>query len=173
MSSSDSRRSKDSAGTTDVAAAAAVNVTHIFDTANDNFIRLINESAKVQAQYAQAVSNLQQECIDVVRIAVQRTTSIQKQLASSNSNFNNVIISDAAAPYVQDVVRQSSDFTNNLIRMADINNQLTINALHALRENVKNSSRTVEAIAEYNSNLATAWASSSSSFQQQFTPSRH
>ncbi|MGA7368180.1 MAG: hypothetical protein WBX01_03555 [Nitrososphaeraceae archaeon] len=171
MSSSESKRSKDSTGTTD-AAAAAVNVTPIFDAANDNFTRLINESAKVQPQYAQAVSNLQQEYIDVVRTAVQRTTSIQKQLASSNSNFNNAIISDAAAPYVQDVARQSTDFTNNLIRMADINNQLTINALNALRENVKNNSRIVEAIAEYNSNLATAWASSSSSIQQQFTP-RH
>jgi len=173
MSSSESKRSKDSTGTTDAAAAAAaVNVTPIFDAANDNFTRLINESAKVQPQYAQAVSNLQQEYIDVVRTAVQRTTSIQKQLASSNSNFNNAIISDAAAPYVQDVARQSTDFTNNLIRMADINNQLTINALNALRENVKNNSRIVEAIAEYNSNLATAWASSSSSIQQQFTP-RH
>ena len=168
-STSESKRSKDSTGTTD---AAAVNVIPIFDAANDNFTRLINESAKVQPQYAQAVSNLQQEYIDVVRTAVQRTTSIQKQLANS-SNFNNAIISDAAAPYVQDVVGQSSNFTNNLIRMADINNQLTINALNALRENVKNCSRTVEAIAEYNSNLATAWASSSSTFQQQFTPSRH
>lgn len=173
MSSSESKRSKDSTGTTDAAAAAGINVTHMYDAANDNFTRLVNESAKVQPQYAQAVSNLQQEYIDVVRTAVQRTTSIQKQLASSNSNFNNAIISDAAAPYVQDVVRQSTDFTNNLIRMADINNQLTINALNALRENVRNNSRIVEAIAEYNSNLATAWASSSSSFQQQFTPSRH
>jgi len=171
MSSSESKRSKDSTGTTD--AAAVVNVTHIFDAANDNFTRLINESAKVQPQYAQAVSNLQQEYIDVVRTAVQRTTSIQKQLASSSSNSNNAIISDAAAPYVQDLVRQSSNFTNNLIRMADINNRLTINALNALRENVKNCSRTVEANAEYNSSLATAWASSSSTFQQQFTPSRH
>jgi hypothetical protein len=57
--------------------------------------------------------------------------------------------------------------------MADINNQLTINALNALRENVKNNSRIVEAFDEYNSNLATAWASSSSSFQQQFTANRH
>src|SRR5918996_84219 len=120
MSSSESKRSRESTGTTD-AAAAAVNVTHIFDAANDNFTRLINESAKVQPQYSQAVSNLQQEYIDVVRTAVQRTTSIQKQLASNNRNFNNAIISDAAAPYVQDVVRQSTDFTNNLIRMADIN----------------------------------------------------
>ncbi|MGA7369245.1 MAG: hypothetical protein WBX01_08955 [Nitrososphaeraceae archaeon] len=169
-STSESKRSKDSTGTTD---AAAVSVIPIFDAANDNFTRLINESAKVQPQYAQAVSNLQQEYIDVVRTAVQRTTSIQKQLANSSSNSNNAIISDAAAPYVQDLVRQSSNFTNNLIRMADINNQLTINALNALRENVKNCSRTVEAIAEYNSSLATAWASSSSTFQQQFTPSRH
>ena len=51
--------------------------------------------------------------------------------------------------------------------MTDINNQLTINVLNALRENVKNYSRTVEATAEFNSNLAKAWASSYSSVQQQ------
>ena len=39
--------------------------------------------------------------------------------------------------------------------MADINNQLTINVLNALRENVKNSSRTVGATSEFNSNMAT------------------
>jgi hypothetical protein len=165
--------SKTASTTKDAAAPIAVNISHIFDAANANFTRLVNESAKVQPLYAQAVSNLQQEYIDVVRTAVQRTTSIQKQLANSNSNFNNAIISDAAAPYLQDAVRQSNDFTNNLIRVADINNQLTINTLNAQRENVKNYSKMVEDIAAYNSNLANAWASSSSSFRQQFTPSRH
>jgi hypothetical protein len=92
----------------------------------------------------------------------------------SNSNFNNFIVPEAAAPYLQGLARQSDDLTNNFIRIADINNQLTINALNVLRENVKNFSRTVEAAAEYNSNLAKSWASSyPSSFQlQQFTASK-
>jgi hypothetical protein len=167
MSTSENKTSTST--TKDAAAPAAVNATHIFDVTNENFTKLVNEAARIQPQYAQAISNLQQEYIEVVKNAIQTTTSVEKQFASSNtSNFNNVVVSDTAAPYIQGFVKQSNDFTNNVIRMTGINNQLTINALNALRENVKNSSRTVEAIAEFNSNLAKAWTTIYSSVRQQF-----
>lgn len=169
MSSTETKRSRDSTATTDT----TVNVNQILDAAHENFTKLVNESARIQPQYAQAVSNLQQEYMDAIKSAIQTTTSVQKQVASSNTSFNNFIASDTAAtPYVQGIVRQSSEMTNNVIRIADINNQLAINALNVLRENVRNYSKTVEAAAEYNSNLANAWASSYSSFQQQFTANR-
>ena len=93
-------------------------------------------------------------------------------MLASNSNFNNFIVPEAAAPYVQGLVKQSDDITNNFISVADINNQLTINALNVARENVKNFSRTVEAAAEYNSNIARSWVTSIPSFQQQFTTNK-
>ena len=40
------------------ASATTVGVT-LFDVASENFTKLINESAKVQPEYAQAISNLQ------------------------------------------------------------------------------------------------------------------
>lgn len=178
MSTTENKTSKYNTNTTKDAAAtvaataatAAINVTHIVDAANENFIKLVNEAGKVQPQYAQAISNLQQEYIEAVKNAIQTMTSVEKQFAnSSNSgNFNNIAVSDTAAPYVQGFVKQSNDFTNNIIRIADINNQLTINALNALRENVKNASRTIEATSEFNSNIARAWATSYSAVQQQF-----
>lgn len=172
MSSSEGKRTKENtASTTDT--VATINMTPIFDAANENVTKLVNESARVQPLYAQAVSNLQQEYIEAVRSTIQTTISVQKQLAKSNNNkLNNPVITEAAAPYVQSLVRQSTDFTDNLIKITDINNQLTINAVNVLRENIKNFSRTVEAAAEYNSNLAKAWVSSYPSFQQQFTSSR-
>ena len=165
--SSESKKSRDSATTS---TNATINVSQIVDAANENVTKLVNESSKVQPQYAQAISNLQQEYIDALRNAIQRTFSVQKQLVTSNSNFNNFVVPDAAAPYLQGLVKQSDELTNNFISVADINNQLTINALNVLRENVKNFSRTVEAAAEYNSNLARSLASSYLSFQpQQFS----
>jgi hypothetical protein len=171
MSTTENKTSKYSANITKDAAAVAVasTVTHIVDAANENFTKLVNEAGKVQPHYAQAISNLQQEYIEVVRNAIQTITSVEKQFANSNSgNFNNVTVSDTAAPYVQGFIKQSNDFTNNIIKIADINNQLTINALNALRENMKNFSRTVEASAEFNSNIARALATSYSAVQQQF-----
>jgi hypothetical protein len=172
MSTAENKTSKYSANSTKEATAAAVNVTHIVDAANENFTKLVNEAGKVQPQYAQAISNLQQEYIEAVRNAIQTMTSVEKQFANSSSNSNNVAVSDTAAPFVQGFVKQSNDFTNNIIRIADINNQLTINALNVLRENVKNASRTVEATAEFNSNIARAWATSYSAVQQQFATGR-
>ncbi len=160
--SSESKKSKDSTTSTNV----TINVSQIVDAANENVTKLVNESSKVQPQYAQAISNLQQEYIDALRNATQRAFSVQRQLMASNNNFNNFVVPEAAAPYLQGLVRQSDDLTNNFISLADINNQLTINALNVLRENVKNFSRTLEAAAEYNSNLAKSWASSYPSFQQ-------
>ena len=84
-------------------------------------------------------------------------SQVQKQLVTSNSKFNNFAVPEGIAPYVQGLVKQSDDITNNFISVADTNNQLTINALNVLRENVKNFSRTVEAAAGYNSNLAKTW----------------
>jgi hypothetical protein len=167
--SSESKKSKDSTTSTN----ATINVSQIVDAANENVTKLVNESSKVQPQYAQAISNLQQEYIDALRNAIQRAFSVQRQLVSSNDNFNSFVVPEAAAPYVQGLVKQSDDLINNFISVADINNQLTINALNVLRENVKNFSRTVEAAAEYNSNLAKSWASSYPSFQPpQFAASK-
>ena len=163
MSTSENKTSKDSTKIT-----KDVNLT-LFDVANENFTKLVNQSAKVQPEYAQAISNLQQEYIEASRNAIQTTTSVQKQFANSNSGLNNVVVSDTATPYIQGLIKQSNDFTNNIVRMTDINNQVAINVLNALRENVKNYSRTVEATAEFNSNLAKTWTSSYSSVQQQFT----
>jgi hypothetical protein len=169
--SSENKRLKENTTTTNN--NATFNVSQIVDATNENATKIVNESSKVQPQYAQAISNLQQEYIDAMRNAIQRSFSVQKQFIASNSNFNNLVVPDVAAPYVQGMVKQSDDLTNNFISIADINNQLTINALNVLRENVKNISRTVEAAAEYNSSLVRSWASSYPSFQpQQFAASR-
>lgn len=165
--SSENRKPKESTTATSVDASSsssAINVTQIVDAANENVTKFVNESSRVQPQYAQAISNLQQEYIDALKNAIQRTFAVQKQLVSSNRNFNNFAVPEAAAPYVQGLVKQSDDITNNFISVSEINNQLTINALNVLRENVKNFSRTVEAAAEYNSNLARSWASSYPTF---------
>ena len=62
MSSSESKISKDSTKT-----AKDVNVT-LFDVANENFTKVVNQTAKVQPEYAQAISNLQQEYIELLQL---------------------------------------------------------------------------------------------------------
>jgi hypothetical protein len=65
-------------------------------------------------------------------------------------------------------VRQANEMTNNAIRAVGINNQLTINALDAARENLKIYNRSVDAVTEFNTNVAKAWTAFYSQAQQQF-----
>jgi hypothetical protein len=74
----------------------------------------------------------------------------------------------APGTFTEQFAKQANEFTGNLIRAVGTNNQLTINALDAARENVKIYSRTVDAITEFNTNVVKAWSALYSAQQQQF-----
>ena len=133
-----------------------------FDAAKDNFIRTVDEVAKVQPQYLQSISNLQLDYIQTTKNMIQTAFATQKQL-TGNWNI------PAAAPYNEIFARQANEMTNNAIRAVGINNQLTINTLDAARENLKIYNRTVDAVTEFNTNVAKAWTAFFNQAQQQFT----
>ena len=135
--------------------------SEIYDTVRENVIRVIDEMVKVQPQYTQSISNLQLDCIQTMKNTVQTVFSVQKQFAG-NLNFT------VPGTYTEQFAKQANEFTSNLIRTVGTNNQLTINALDAARENVKIYSRTVDAITEFNTNVVKAWTSLYSAQQQQY-----
>ncbi|HZA43462.1 MAG TPA: hypothetical protein VE504_06900 [Nitrososphaeraceae archaeon] len=147
---------KDSSGnvkTTEVSTA--------YETVRDSFMRTIDEVAKAQPQYSQSISNLQLDYIQTVKNIIHTTFAVQKQYIGETWNtFPSSAVSDQLA-------RQASDFTNNAIKAIDINNQLTINAIDAARENLKVYNRTVDTITEYNANIAKAWNTYYNVSQQQ------
>ena len=136
--------------------------THeVIDTVRDNTLRIADEVAKVQPQLAQSISNLQLDSIQTLRSMIQTTFANQKQIAST-LNFPQL-------PQVSEqLAKQSTEVTNNVIRSVGIFNQLNINALDAARENVKIYNRTVDAVTDFNNNILKAWTSYWSAQQQQF-----
>jgi vancomycin permeability regulator SanA len=58
--------------------------------------------------------------------------------------------------YAEQFAKQSNEFTTNLIRTVGTNNQMTINAQDAARENVKIYNRTVDAMKEFSANVVRA-----------------
>src|SRR6185503_2042781 len=135
--------------------------SEVYDTVRENVIKVIDEMAKVQPQYAQSISNLQLDCIQTVKNTIQTAFSLQKQLAG---NWNIAV----PGTFTEQFAKQANEFTSNLIRTVGTNNQLTTNALDAARENVKIYSRTVDAITEFDTNVVKAWTSWYSAQQQQF-----
>jgi hypothetical protein len=133
----------------------------VFDTMRDNLIRTVDEFAKAQPQYSQSISNLQLDYIQTTKNMIQTAFSAQKQFAS--------IWNTPSIPYGEVFTRQSNEMTNNAIRSVGINNQLTINALDAARENLKIYNRTVDTLTDFSTNIAKAWTTFSAQQQQQFT----
>ncbi|HKZ61261.1 MAG TPA: hypothetical protein VJZ68_02425 [Nitrososphaera sp.] len=137
-----------------------VRASDVYDTMRDNLIRTVDEFAKVQPQYSQSISNLQLDYIQTSKNMIQTAFAAQKQFASS--------LNVPAVPYGDLFARQSNEMTNNAIRSVGINNQLTINALDAARENLKIYNRTVDAMTDFSTNVSKAWTSFFAQQTQQF-----
>ncbi len=125
---------------------------NIYDTIQENFIRTVDEWAKIQPQYSQSISNLQLDFIQTIKNTIQNAISSHKQITGV-WNYT------ASTPYLDHFTKQSTDITNNIIRTALINNQLTITAFDAARENLKIYNRTIETVTDYNNDIAKAWNS--------------
>jgi hypothetical protein len=137
-----------------------------YETVRENFIKIVDELAKVQPQYSQSVSNLQLDYIQAIKNTIYTAFSTQKHLTDSNQRTWNS--TPSSVPFIEQFAKQSNEITNNTIRAVGINNQLTINALDAARENLKIYNKTIDAVTEFNTNAAKAWNSLFTTQQQQF-----
>ena len=135
-------------------------VVDVSDTLRDNLIRTVDEFAKAQPQYSQSISNLQLDYIQTIKNMIQTVFSAQRQFANT--------LNVPSVPYGEVFTRQSNEVTNNAIRSVGINNQLTINALDAARENLKIYNRTVDTMTDFYTNIARAWTTFYTQQQQQF-----
>jgi hypothetical protein len=133
----------------------------VSDTVRDNTLRIVDEVAKVQPQFAQSVSNLQLDNIQTVRSMIQTAFANQKQFIVHTPNIPQALqVSEA-------VSNQSTEMTNSIIRSVGIFNQLGITALDSAREHVNIYKRTVDAVTDFNNNILKAWTSYWNLQQQQ------
>jgi hypothetical protein len=134
--------------------------SEVIDTVRDNTLRIADEVEKIQTQFAHSIANLQLDYIHTVRSMIQTAFINQKHVASA--------LNIPQFPQVaEQIAKQSSEVTSNMIHSAGIFNQLNVNALDAARESVKIYNQTVDAITDSNNNLLKTWTSYWSTQQQQ------
>jgi DNA polymerase III delta prime subunit len=135
----------------------------IYDTVNENMNKALNEIAKFQPQYLQSISNLQLDCIQTVKNLMQNMISVQKQMVDINNNNNNgrwnIPTSPVPIQYIEQFTRQLNEFTNNTIRISNLNSQFTITIIDTIRENLNIYNRATDELSKYNTNMAKAWNS--------------
>jgi phenylalanyl-tRNA synthetase alpha subunit len=150
-------KSKDESNT-----VGSIGATHVLDTVKENFVRAVDQMARVQPQYSQALSNLQLDSIQAAKNLIQNTISAQKQFVGSW----NVPVSTS---YTEQFTRQSNEITSNALRAVDTNNKLAINAVDVTRENLRIYNRTVDAVTEFSNNITKACTAFSAEQQQRFS----
>ena len=131
----------------------------VSDIVRDNTLRIVDEVAKVQPQFAQSVSNLQLDNIQTLRSVIQTAFANQKQFIEHAPNISQ------ASQASEVVANQSAEITNSIIRSVGIFNQLGVTALDSAREHVNIYKRTVDAVTDFNNNIMNAWTSYWSSQQ--------
>lgn len=112
---------------------------------------MLDEVAKIQPQISQSLSNLQMDSTMVAKRMIENTFAARKQIASSMN------IPPVPAAVSEQIVRKSTEMTDNLIRGVATWNQLTINALDAARESVKIYNRTVDAGVDFYATIVKSW----------------
>jgi galactokinase len=133
----------------------------IFEIANENYARIIDEAIKIQPQYSRAISNLQSDYIQTIKNIIEATFQAQKHLVGTNAfNWSNI----PSTLYLQ----QSEALANNMIRTLATNNQLAINVLEAARNSIETSNNVVNSVTEVNTNVVSSWNSLFSRQQQRF-----
>ncbi|MDQ3969063.1 MAG: hypothetical protein M3275_11795 [Thermoproteota archaeon] len=154
---SDKRTTRDEVTTITTASKA----NDVSDIVRDNTLRIVDEVAKVQPQFAQSLSNLQLDNIQTVRSMIQTAFANQKQFIAHAPNVPEALqVSEAVA-------NQSTEIANSVIRSVGIFNQLGVTALDSAREHVNIYKRTVDAVTDFNNNIVKAWTSYWNSQQQQ------
>ena len=76
---SDKRTTRDNEGTTIATTTGRAN--EVSDVLRDNALRIVDEVAKVQPQFAQSISNLQLDNIQAVKSMIHTAFANEKQIA--------------------------------------------------------------------------------------------
>jgi hypothetical protein len=135
--------------------------SEMFDTYKHGVLKVTEGISKFQPQYAQSISNLQQEYLQMTKQFVDKVFAAQRNWAASSNvtSTSTTIPTSIYAPYADQFRRQSNEITAQALSVFDTSNQLAINAINAARENVKLYGKAMDAVTEFNNNVAHAWSS--------------
>ena len=110
-----------------------------------------DEYAKSMQQHIQAVSDLQQEYLESIKIAYESTISLQKEYFSNSHSYYQT--PSTATTNTENMINHSNEYTNNLIKWMNIQNKLMAKSTELLKEHVKSYNTAIEEMAGYHSSM--------------------
>jgi hypothetical protein len=134
--------------------------SEIFDTYKKGVLKITEELSKFQPQYAQSISNLQEVYLQLTKQFIDNVFAAQRNWIGGSMTYRGTTFpSWTNRPYAEQFRTQSSEITSQASSVFDTSNQLVMNALNIIRENMKLYGKAIDAMMEFNNNIANAWSS--------------
>ncbi len=133
------------------------NTKDIYAVYQQNIDKLLSSVKQSVPQYHQSVTNAQQEYLQACENVVSSSITWQKEFARRAGITSNV--PEAALKVIHDT-------TEEIIKAASIQNQITLAAIDATQQNIKTFNDNSKAFADLNKNIMQSWISA-------FTPSKN
>lgn len=128
------------------------NINDFYNTIKEDTNRIVNEFARYQPTYIQAISNLQMRYIEATKNIINSTLGFQKQVFET-LDYN------SSTAYTKQLGRQSNEITNNIIEFNTINNKFISNVLEVAGDGIKNYAKTLDTFVKFNANVFDQWYS--------------
>ena len=132
--------------------AQQVNEYNFYNAIKEDTTKIVNEIAKTQPTYIQAISNLQMKYIEATKNIINSTLGFQKQVYENLDN-------SSTSTFAKQLGRQSNEITNNFIEFNNINNKFISNVLEVAGDGIKNFTKTLDTIIKFYANVFEQWYS--------------
>ena len=129
-----------------------VNTDDFYNIIKEDTNKIVNEFARSQPTYIQAISNLQMRYIEATKNIINSTLGFQKQLFET-LDYN------SSTTYTRQLGKQSNEITNNIIEFNTINNKFISNVLEVAGDGIKNYAKTLDTLVKFNANVFDQWYS--------------
>lgn len=128
------------------------NTYDFYNAIKEDTTKIVNEFARSQPTYIQAISNLQMKYIEATKNIINATLGFQKQVFQT-MDYN------SSTTYTKQLGRQSNEITNNIIEFNNINNKFISNVLEVAGDGIKNYTKTLDTFVKFNANVFDQWYS--------------
>jgi len=131
-------------------ATTTKNPTDVFSVYQENVDKLFNGIKQSVPQYHQSITNVQQEYLQAYENIVDSTITIQREYAKKAGIATN--IPEATLKVIHDT-------TEELVKAASIQNQITLATIDATQQNIKTFNDNAKSFADLNRNILQSWIS--------------
>ena len=126
------------------------NPKDVFSAYQENVDKLFNGIKQSVPQYHQSITNVQQEYLQAYENIVDSTISLQKEYAKK---------AGIAANIPEATLKVIHDTTEEFVKAASIQNQVTLATIDATQQNIKTFNDNAKSFADLNRNILQSWIS--------------